>query len=142
MRITDRIRDLLGSGRIAPPWAVSGFAGLNAKLRTIMIDQGALKSAVSRLDASASAMLAVLRSLRDENKGLVSQLGEVKARLEAMPQDTAELEGTIGDVIAKLNATADAVEAQVRENPKIPDMPPAPAAESDTEKKPEGDTQG
>ncbi len=89
---------------------------------TTMIDLAKLKDAVARLQASDTAALSALQTLKDQNTALAAQLATVQTGDPTTQQ-------AINDVVAQLTQTADTVDAAVAANPSTPNLaasPPTP----------------
>jgi septal ring factor EnvC (AmiA/AmiB activator) len=99
-------------------------------LEKIMIDTAALVAAAQRAQKDSTDILAVLKSTRDSNKDLAAKLQSALDQLKALPADTSAQEAVIAGVVADLNKVADDTEAAVNANPTVPDLPPAPPADS------------
>ncbi len=89
---------------------------------TTMIDLAKLKDAVARLQASDTAALSALQTLKDQNTALAAQLATVQTGDPTTQQ-------AIDDVVKQLTQTADTVDAAVAANPSTPNLvasPPTP----------------
>ncbi len=89
---------------------------------TTMIDLAKLKDAVARLQASDTAALSALQTLKDQNTALAAQLAAVQTGDPTTQQ-------AIDDVVKQLTQTADTVDAAVAANPSTPNLaasPPTP----------------
>ena len=87
-----------------------------------MIDLAKLKDAVARLQASDTAALSALQTLKDQNTALAAQLATVQTGDPTTQQ-------AIDDVVKQLTQTADTVDAAVAANPSTPNLaasPPTP----------------
>jgi hypothetical protein len=80
-----------------------------------MIDLSALQSVATRLDASDTAELALLQSIKDQNVDLAAQLAALQAGDPAT-------QATIDAVVKQLTDTADKVDASVAANPKTANL--------------------
>lgn len=89
--------------------------------RMIMVDLTQLKTMADRLQASDTAILAVLQSVKDQNTALAAQLAAITT---GDPTSQAAV-----DAIAKeLSDSADGIDAAVTANTAVPNLAPSPAA--------------
>lgn len=102
------------------------FAVLSEKLDliirnqgTIMTDLSALQAVAARLQASDTAALATLQTLKDQNTALAAQLA-------AIPTQDPATQAAIDAVVTELSGTADAVDKAVAANPATPNLTPSP----------------
>jgi|SRR6266404_1362016 len=86
---------------------------------TTMIDLAKLKDAVARLQASDTAALSALQTLKDQNTALAAQLATVQTGDPTTQQ-------AIDDVVKQLTQTADTVDAAVAANPSTPNLAASP----------------
>ena len=84
-----------------------------------MIDLAKLKDAVARLQASDTAALSALQTLKDQNTALAAQLATVQTGDPTTQQ-------AIDDVVKQLTQTADTVDAAVAANPSTPNLAASP----------------
>ena len=107
-----------------PPWAVElkhqGALILN-RLENIMTDVTKLQAVAARLQASDTAALAALQSLKDQNTALAAQLAAIQT-------GDPTTQAAIDAVVTELTGTADAVDQAVTANPATPNLAPSPAA--------------
>jgi hypothetical protein len=102
----------------APPWAIE--LGIMVSLlientESLMIDLSALQAVATRLDASDTAELALLQSIKDQNTDLAAQLA-------ALQTGDPATQATIDTVVKQLSDTADKVDASVAANPKTANL--------------------
>ena len=88
---------------------------------TIMTDVTKLQAIATRLQATDTAALAALQSLKDQNTALAAQLA-------AIPTQDPATQAAIDAVVTQLTTTADTVDAAVTANPATPNLKPSPAA--------------
>lgn len=107
-----------------PPWVDEVFETMAIiiieKLEEIMIDTTQLKAMADRLQASDTAVLAVLQNVKDQNTALAAQLAAINT---GDPTSQAAI-----DAIAKeLSDSADGIDAAVTANTAVPNLAPSPA---------------
>lgn len=103
----------------APPWAFALRAMLRASLRNqeqIMLDFSKLKDQIARLQASDTAALAALQTVRDQNVQLQAQLSNINVE-DPTAQDQ------IDAMAAQAGQIADTVDQAVANNPNVPNLP-------------------
>jgi hypothetical protein len=114
-----------------PPWATVLARKLDLVIRNqeiIMLDTTKLLAVVARLKAVDTAALAALTAMRDQNKQAAAKLADLWQQLADLKAgaDTTAVQTAIDAVADDLSKVADDVEAGVKDNTAVPDMPPAP----------------
>lgn len=90
----------------------------------VTVDMQKLLDAVARLELDDKAAVTALTILRDQNKAAQAQIADLSAQLAA-GGDTSAIKTALDDIADRLGKVADDVEASVKNNVTIPDLPPA-----------------